>query len=98
MDKSIAACSLDAAGAEHQGERYAKLAGSIESLDLQPGRLTAAFAPDVDGVLLDETLTVERACCPFLAIAYDAEARRLTIEAANEHQAVLEALASPLGR
>jgi hypothetical protein len=93
-----AACSLDAEGLAEQGARYAALARSVASLEVRPGRLTAQLAGSVDDSRLDEAIAFERACCPFLAIAHDAEAGRLTIEAAAEHQAVLDAIASALSR
>ena len=56
------------------------------------------FDASLDRDLLDDTVRIERACCPFFAIAFDERARRLTISVAGlDHAPALDALAWALG-
>jgi hypothetical protein len=75
----IAQCELDGAGLAAQRDRYARLAAAVDGLDRRPGQLVVRFGPDVDTTLVEETLAVERSCCPFFRLAFDASARRLEI-------------------
>ena len=91
-------CALDATGARGQGARYARLATAVAAVEREPGSLTVSFTPDVDRDLLDETLAVERRCCPFFELEYDDGERRLHASvSAAEHRPALDALAATLG-
>ncbi len=63
------ACSLTADGRSEQLARWMALARSVASVERSGRSLRVALAPGYDRALLDETLAVERACCPFLSIA-----------------------------
>jgi hypothetical protein len=79
----IAQCELDGAGLVAQRERYLRLSASVDGLERQPGQLLVRFGPEVDVALVEETLAIERRCCPFFRLAFDASTRRLEI--AVEH-------------
>ena len=72
-------CGLDEAGLREQAARYAQLGALAARVDRSPLRLTVAFGAAPDAELLRTTLEVERACCSFLSLGYDAGARRLAI-------------------
>ncbi len=78
-DPQLAECRLDLAGLRAQRERYRGLGRHLERIERLPRRLEARFGPGVDRALLDETLEIERECCPFFALAYDATCRDLAI-------------------
>jgi hypothetical protein len=48
-------------------------------LERRPRRLLLQFAPDVDAALVEETLAIERRCCPFFRLEFEPSARRLEI-------------------
>ena len=81
----IAQCGLDAAGLAAQRDRYRRLAGSVTGFERGEG-LVVQFAPDVEAALVDETLAVERRCCPFFRLEYDRSARRLAIGVDDDEQ------------
>ena len=78
-DPPLAGCRLDLVGLRAQRERYRRLGRHIERIERLPQRLEAHFTADLDATLLDETLAIERACCPFFTLAYDATRRELAI-------------------
>jgi len=89
---SAPTCSLDAAQLEAQLERYRELARYAAGIDGASG-VVVSFEEHPPVSLLQHTLEVERACCPFLRIAYDSERRRLAISIENEeHREALGAL------
>ena len=95
----IAQCELDGAGLATQRERYRRLAASVDGLERRPGQLVVRFEPDVDAELVEETLAVERSCCPFFRLTFDASARRLEIGVDRaEEDAALDALQFALSR
>ena len=92
------ACALDAEGMRLQGERYRRLAPAVESIRREGTRLTVRFGAGVDRAALDEAIAIERDCCPFFAIAFEPEARELTVSVEEPRLAgALDALAEPLG-
>jgi hypothetical protein len=93
------ACRLDEDGLRAQLERYHQLGGHVEAIDREPGRLVARLDATVDRGALERALEVERACCPFIGVDYDPQARRLmlTVQEAAQHpalDALYEALTS----
>jgi hypothetical protein len=89
----IAQCDLDAPGMATQRDRYRRLAVSVIGIERRPDRLLVQFAPDVDPALVEETLAVERGCCPFFRLAYDASSHGLEIGVdSTEQRPALEAL------
>ena len=98
MDLPLA-CSLDADGGARQGERYAALGATLTSLERDGRRLTARFGPDLDEGLLSETLAIERDCCSFFAIEFDAGQRRLELAVPDsDHEPALDAIQGALTR
>jgi hypothetical protein len=75
----IAECKLDLEGLRAQRERYRKLSAALEGTERAAGVLTARFSPALDEELLNRTLAIERECCEFFRIDYDAADRVLTV-------------------
>jgi hypothetical protein len=75
----VSECNLDAEALQVQRKRYATLGRDLIDLERERRRLTATFAPSVDGDLVRETIEVERDCCPFFALVYDRTENRLSI-------------------
>jgi hypothetical protein len=73
------ACRLDEQGLAAQRARYRRLAPSVADIQRGADRLTVVFAADLERGLLDELLAVERECCPFFELDFDAESRRLAV-------------------
>jgi len=93
----IAECRLDLAGLRDQRERYRALARHVTAIDRRPAAIEVRFAPELDAGLLDEALAVERECCPFFRLEYDAASRLLSASVEHEDQApALEAIAYAL--
>jgi hypothetical protein len=76
---SIAECKLDLEGLRAQRERYRELSAALEGTERAAGVLTARFSSAVDEELLNQTLAIERECCEFFRIDYDAADRVLTV-------------------
>jgi hypothetical protein len=92
-DLPLAECRLDLPGLRAQRERYRRLAGSVQRLERRPGRLLVEFGADLDSALLDETLAVERECCPFFCLDFVPDERRLIAGVEHSHEeAALDAL------
>lgn len=90
-------CTLSQPQLEEQLARYRGLAAHVVEARHTSGELTVEFADGVPEQQLERTLEVERECCSFLAIAYDRDARRLTITVeGGDHEPVLAALAAAL--
>lgn len=95
---SVPHCALDTAGLQHQGARYARLAPAVASLERNGRMLTVEFGASVDRRLLEQTLAIERECCPFFTLELDEAERRLRASVDDEdHAAALDALAAALG-
>jgi hypothetical protein len=75
----VSECNLDAEALQVQRKRYATLGRDLIGLERERRRLTATFAPSVDGDLVRETIEVERDCCPFFSLVYDPTENRLSI-------------------
>jgi hypothetical protein len=72
-------CTLDAAGRTAQTARYSLLRASAERVHRAPEEVVIDFGEDLDAETLDQTLAVERECCPFLELEFDPRARRLRV-------------------
>lgn len=81
LPMAAAGCSLDAPALAEQAERYVRLGAGACAIERQADRLRISFAPGVDQDLLRRTIDVERGCCSFLTLDYDASARQLTLSA-----------------
>lgn len=89
----IAECRLDVTGLRTQADRYRRLGTMADRIDRGDTVLTATFGPEFDRVLLDETIAVERDCCPFFHLDYEDSDRRLRIAVQRAEQApALDAL------
>jgi hypothetical protein len=101
LDKAIAAvpsCALTEEGLRAQRARMKALGPSVSYFKRDEDRVTIDFKPDYDPALLDETLAVERECCPFFRFDLDAASRRLTVSVNDpDHRAGLDALTQALG-
>ena len=63
-----------------------------------PLRLVVELDQHVDPTLVQETLAIERECCPFYERGWEPDPRRLTISVSRtEHAPALEAIAFALG-
>ena len=88
FDRAIAeipSCALDEAGVTAQRARYARLAPTVSRVERQADAVLIEFREDFDRGTLDETLAVERECCPFLGIETDE--RSLAISVGREDEA-----------
>jgi hypothetical protein len=95
----IAECRLDLPGLRAQRERYRQLGEYLAGIDRGPRSFTVRFDPGVDSELVEETVTVERECCPFFELGFDAQQRRLTVSVQDPCQVLaLDALLFALGR
>ncbi|MGH2890908.1 MAG: DUF72 domain-containing protein [Solirubrobacteraceae bacterium] len=92
LPMAVDGCSLDAAALAGQGERYVRLGAGACAIVRHPDRLKIGFAPEVDPDLLRRTIAVERGCCSFLTLDYDASARQLTVSADPGRPDALRAL------
>jgi len=91
----MASCSLTPDGLESQLARWRRLGQSAVAVQREPGRVAVSFGPGLDRRLLDETLAVERECCPFFS--FEVGERRLGISVAEPgDEPALDALAYAL--
>lgn len=90
-------CALDEAELLRQAERYRKVGEDARAAQRSRRRLVLDLGAGVDSTLVEEVIAVERECCPFFALRWDAPARRLTIEVSRpQDEPALEAIASAL--
>lgn len=93
----LAECRLDLTGLRAQRDRYRALSRDVTTVNREPGQLEVQFGPELDHRLLDETIALERECCPFFRLDFDHDARRLiaSVEQADQDPA-LDAIAAAL--
>ena len=90
------ACSLDETAMAAQRARYAVVARHVQSVASGERSLRARIDETLDGAVLRELIEVERECCPFFEIGYDAE-RLLSVSVySEEHAPSLQAIAHAL--
>jgi hypothetical protein len=90
-------CALNEAGLRSQLERYRQSGRNARLIKRTPRRLVADLGDDVDTELVAETIAVERECCPFFALTWEADRRRLTVSVSQaEHEPALSAIAFAL--
>jgi hypothetical protein len=95
----IAECRLDLPGLRAQRERYRRLGEHVAGINRAARSFTVRFDAAVDPELVAETVAVERECCPFFELGFDAGGRRLTVSVDDPRQAAaLDALLFALGR
>jgi hypothetical protein len=101
FDAAIAAiptCALDEEGTLAQRARYAQLACDVKRLERTGDAVVIEFHDRFDRRTLEETLAVERACCPFFLFRFDERERRLRAAVREPDQLhALDAIANALG-
>jgi hypothetical protein len=91
------ACSLNETEMAVQRARYAVVARHVQSLASGERSLRARLDESLDGAVLQELIEVERRCCPFFAIDFDAGERMLSVSVStDEHAPALQAIAHSL--
>jgi hypothetical protein len=91
-------CDLDLDGARVQRDRYREIGLHAVGHERGARRLVVRFADGLDEDLLAEAIAVERECCPFFSLAYDAAQRELRVTVADpRHDPALDAIAESLG-
>jgi hypothetical protein len=91
------ACSLDETAMAAQRARYAVVARHVQSVASGERSLRARIDETLDGAVLRELIEVERECCPFFEIGYDAAERLLSVSVSTEeHAPALQAIAHAL--
>ena len=82
----IAQCRLDSAGLRGQAGRYQRLGAAATHIERADDAIIATFGDLLDERLLDQTVAVERACCPFFDFDYRPAERRLAISVRQPDQ------------
>jgi hypothetical protein len=94
----IPSCALTQRELIRQRRRYARLSGSTSSVVRAGATVLVDFHPDFDRRTLEQAMAVERECCPFFELAFEEDARRLTIAVRDPgHAPALDAIAESLG-
>jgi hypothetical protein len=95
--REIASCSLDQEALLAQRDRYAAIGGAVLGVERLPRLLSVRLGPSVDLDLVEETLRIERGCCPFFELDLDPERRLMTVGVASEDEVpALDAIAYSL--
>lgn len=90
-------CDLDETGLRLQLERYRVAGRGARLLRRTQGCLVVKLAADVDGELVDETIAIERQCCPFLTLDWEPDSRQITVSVSEPaHESALDAIAFAL--
>jgi hypothetical protein len=91
-------CALDEPGLRLQLERYRRAGRGASLVERNLRRLVVQLEPHVDVALVDAALAIERECCPFLTLDWQASTRRLTVSTGErEHESALDGIAFALG-
>lgn len=91
-------CSLDERALAAQLARYRRAGEGARLLVGTPRRLVVELAPAVSLDLVDELVAVERGCCPFFTLDWDAPSRRLAISVVTAaDEPALAAIAAAFG-
>jgi hypothetical protein len=80
FDQAIAeipSCALDEVGLAAQRARYVRLAPTVSRIEREAEAVLIEFREEFDRQTLEETLAVERQCCPFFLFEFDDSQRRL---------------------
>lgn len=90
-------CTLTESGLVRQFQRYRQLGTAAARIMQGDLGLVVWFDTGIDLALLGETIAIERQCCGFFTLDYDASERRLSITVERDRRDALRALASALG-
>src|SRR5262245_48413369 len=90
-------CALDESGLRSQLERYRQAGRNARLIERTRRSFVAVLDESVDPGLVAEAVAVERECCPFFALVWEAGRRRLTVSVTQaEHEPALDAIAFAL--
>jgi hypothetical protein len=90
-------CALDEAALRAQRERYRRAGESVRLVARTRREVVVDLDEHVDTRLVDELVAVERACCPFFTLDWEAERRQLIIRVSQaEYEPALDAIAFAL--
>lgn len=90
-------CALDDAGLRLQLERYRQTGAGARLIDRTHWSLIVELDEQIDPQLVDETIAIERECCPFFTLDWEPERRRLTVAVSRaEYEPALDAIAFAL--
>jgi hypothetical protein len=91
-------CALDEAGLRLQLERYRRAGRGARLIERTRRRLVAELDAGADAALIEQAVAIERECCPFFVLDWEAARRRLTVSVSDvEHEPALGAIAFALG-
>ncbi|MEA2224969.1 MAG: hypothetical protein QOE67_251 [Solirubrobacteraceae bacterium] len=91
-------CALDDIGLRAQYERYRRAGAGARVLHRSSLRLVVELDQHVDTRLVEQTIAIERECCPFYELGFEPDRRRLSVSVSRPEQApALEAIAFALG-
>jgi hypothetical protein len=86
-------CDLDQSGLRRQLERYRRAGSGAVLVERTRRCLVVDLDEHVDRSAVEEAIAVERECCPFFTIGWEAERRRLTVSVSQpEHEPALDAI------
>jgi hypothetical protein len=90
-------CALDEAGLREQLARYRRAGERARLLARTPDRLVVELDARADTALIEEAIAIEQACCPFFAIGWQPDSRRLSFSVSDAaHGPALDAIAFAL--
>ena len=89
-------CTLDEQRLAAQLGRYRQLSTLVLDVNRERSARRVRFDPGVDRELLEQTLAIERGCCSFFVLDYDASERVLSITTEPDRADALSALLTVL--
>jgi hypothetical protein len=90
-------CSLDENGLRSQLARYRQAGQNARLIERTPRSLVADLDENVDVELVAEAVAIELECCPFFAVTWEADRRRLIISVSQAaHEPAIDAIAFAL--
>jgi hypothetical protein len=91
-------CALDEDGSRRQLQRYRTAGRRARPIERTSRQLVVEIDPAVQIELVDELVAVERECCPFFALVWEPDRRRLAVSVSEPvHEPALEGIAFALG-
>ncbi len=91
-------CTLDETALRAQYERYRQAGAGARVVHRSLLRLVVELDQHVNTSLVEETIAIERECCPFYELGFEPDRRRLRVSVSQPEQApALEAIAFALG-
>jgi hypothetical protein len=94
----ISSCALDETELGQQLERYRRIGEGARIVEHHRQTLVIEVDPNVEPELIGEAIAVERQCCPYFALDWEAGRRRLAVSVSTAaQQPALDAIAFALG-